>query len=184
MSHTPGASAGSPIDDVFCALLPRLYRRAVLVAGGRQSAEDIVHEAYLKLAARPQRFLAHPEPYAYAFTTLVSVARDTYRRDRRQVLVEDVDRQTGGAAGAEEWDGGVGDRQARLETMRLLRGLTPRQAAVVVLVDLDGYTIDQAAEILRVHRGTAARHRERALGKLRALVHAPGRAGAEKEGAP
>ncbi|MBQ0988292.1 RNA polymerase sigma factor [Streptomyces sp. F63] len=173
------------MDDVFCALLPRLYRRAVLIAGGRQSAEDIVHEAYLKLAARPQRFLAHPEPYAYAFTALVSVARDAYRRERRQVPVGDVDGRTGaGADGAEEWDGGVGDRQARLETVRLLRGLTPRQAAVIVLVDLDGYTLDQAAEILRVHRGTAARHRERALGKLRALVHAPGRAGTEKEGAP
>ncbi|WP_327189727.1 RNA polymerase sigma factor [Streptomyces xinghaiensis] len=183
MSHTPGASAGSPIDDVFCALLPRLYRRAVLIAGGRQSAEDIVHEAYLKLAARPQRFLAHPEPYAYAFSALVSVARDTYRRDRRQVPVGDVDREAW-ATGAEEWDGGVGDRQARLETVRLLRGLTPRQAAVVVLVDLDGYTIDQAAEILRVHRGTAARHRERALGKLRTLVRAPQRAGSEREGAP
>ncbi|NJP99905.1 RNA polymerase sigma factor [Streptomyces sp. PLAI1-29] len=168
------------MDEVFCALLPKLYRRAVMITGGRQSAEDIVHEAYLKLASRPQRFLAHPEPYAYAFTALVSLARDHHRRDRRQVLVEDVDWPSGAGA----WDGGVADRQAQLETVRLLRRLTPRQAAVVVLVDLDGYTIDQAAAILRVHRGTAARHRDRALEKLRELVHAVQPAGTEKEGAP
>ncbi|UQA94762.1 RNA polymerase sigma factor [Streptomyces halobius] len=84
-----GASPG--FDEVFCGLLPRLYRRAVMLAGSRQSAEDVVHEAYLKLAARPKRFLAHPEPYAYAFTTVLNVARDAYRKDRRQVLVDAVE---------------------------------------------------------------------------------------------
>lgn len=38
----------------------------------------------------------------------------------------------------------------------------------MILMDLDGYTLDQAARIMRVHRGTAARHRTRALGALRA----------------
>ncbi|MEU8349185.1 MULTISPECIES: RNA polymerase sigma factor [Streptomyces] len=174
MDHAPDAQTGSPIDEVFCALLPRLYRRAVMLTGGRQSAEDVVHDAYLKLARRPRRFLAHPEPYAYAFNALVSVFRDAHRRERRQVLVEDVDGSAPAAApGGGHWDGGMEDRRAELETVRLLRRLTPRQAGVVILVDLDGYTIDQAADILRVHRGTAARHRARALGKLRAELGAP-----------
>ncbi|WP_235217411.1 hypothetical protein [Streptomyces noursei] len=37
-------------------------------------------------------------------------------------------------------------------------------------MDLDGYTIDQAAQIMKVHRGTAARHRARALDRLRAYL--------------
>src|SRR3954451_1326816 len=41
------------------------------------------------------------------------------------------------------------------------------EAAAVLLVDLDGYTIGQAAGILRVHRGTVSRARTRALRKLR-----------------
>ncbi|MFI5524059.1 RNA polymerase sigma factor [Streptomyces platensis] len=181
-ARAPSASsAASPtFDEVFCGLLPRLYRRAVMLAGSRQSAEDVVHEAYLKLAARPQRFLAHPEPYAYAFTAVLSVARDAYRKDRRQVLVDGMEGVeeagagggVGGAPGGTPggWDGGVERRQSEIEAVRLLGKLSHRQAGIVILVDLDGYTIDQAAKIMKVHRGTAARHRARALDRLRAYL--------------
>lgn len=155
----------SPFDDLFCGLLPRLYRRAVMLAGTRQSAEDAVHEAYLKLVARPERLLAHPEPYAYAFSALLSAVRDAHRKEIRHVLVDDPD-----TAGASGWDGGLERRQGEWETVRLLSRLSARQAGVVILVDLDGYTIDQAARIMKVHRGTAARHRARALASLRALL--------------
>ncbi|WP_330317537.1 RNA polymerase sigma factor [Streptomyces platensis] len=181
-ARAPSASsAASPtFDEVFCGLLPRLYRRAVMLAGSRQSAEDVVHEAYLKLAARPQRFLAHPEPYAYAFTAVLNVARDAYRKDRRQVLVDGLegieeagaDGGIGGVPGGAPggWDGGVERRQSEIEAVRLLGKLSHRQAGIVILVDLDGYTIDQAAKIMKVHRGTAARHRARALDRLRAYL--------------
>ncbi|MER0480612.1 RNA polymerase sigma factor [Streptomyces sp. Edi2] len=183
-TQSSASSAASPtFDEVFCGLLPRLYRRAVMLAGSRQSAEDVVHEAYLKLAARPQRFLAHPEPYAYAFTAVLNVARDAYRKDRRQVLVDGMDGVeesgaggVGGGVGAGAggvpggWDGGVERRQAEIEAVRLLGKLSHRQAGIVILVDLDGYTIDQAAKIMKVHRGTAARHRARALDRLRAYL--------------
>ncbi|WP_246113648.1 RNA polymerase sigma factor [Streptomyces montanus] len=154
-----------------------------MLAGTRSWAEDAVHEAYLKLARRPQRLLEHPEPYAYAFTALMSVVRDTHRRERRQVPVDDVEipgpGDTAGGAGrvgavgpvvAGAWDGGVERRDAEMEAIRLLGRLSSRQAGVVILVDLDGYTIDQAARIMKVHRGTAARHRARALEKLRSLL--------------
>lgn len=175
---TTASPAASPtFDEVFCGLLPRLYRRAVMLAGSRQSAEDVVHEAYLKLARRPQRFLAHPEPYAYAFTTVLNVARDAHRKDRRQVLVDGMaeveETGAGGvaaAAGPGAWDGGVERRQAEIEAVRLLGKLSHRQAGIVILVDLDGYTLDQAAKIMKVHRGTAARHRARALDRLRAFL--------------
>ncbi|WP_406211222.1 RNA polymerase sigma factor [Streptomyces decoyicus] len=178
-TSSSASSAASPtFDEVFSGLLPRLYRRAVMLAGSRQSAEDVVHEAYLRLAARPQRFLAHPEPYAYAFTAVLNVARDAYRKDRRQVLVDGMDgvedAGAGGGAGPGAagggWDGGVERRQAEIEAVRLLGKLSHRQAGIVILVDLDGYTIDQAAKIMKVHRGTAARHRARALDRLRAYL--------------
>lgn len=157
-------------DEVFCALLPRLYRRAALLAG-THGAEDAVHEVYLKLAANPQRFLAHPEPYAYAFAALVSHVRDGYRRGRRQVLVAEPAEVRAGGSGW-DWDGGHDARAAELEALRLLGRLTVKQAACVILVDLDGYTIDQAAETLGLHRGTVSRARARALDKLRDCVGA------------
>lgn len=155
-------------DEIFLELLPRLYRRAFLLTSRSQYAEDAVHETYLKLASRPRGLLSHPEPYAYAFAALASVLRDTWRRDRRTVLTNEVEEPDG-----VEWDGGVEGRVSELEVVRLLATLTARQATVVILVDLDGYTIDQAARILGVHRGTVARSRDRALKRLRGRLRPP-----------
>jgi RNA polymerase sigma factor (sigma-70 family) len=151
----------SEFDAVFCDLLPRLYRRAALLVEAA-TAEDVVHEAYLKLAVRPGRLTAHPHPYAYAFATMVSVVRDDWRRGRRQVPVANVSEDLLGGV-----DGGLGWREAVWEARRLLDGLAPGEAAAVLLVDLDGYSIDQAADMLGVHRGTVARARGRGLDKLR-----------------
>ncbi|MCO6010086.1 RNA polymerase sigma factor [Actinoallomurus purpureus] len=171
-----GSPAGEDFHEVFCALLPRLYRRAALLAG-RSGAEDAVHEAYLKLSSRPRRLLDHPEPYAYAFAAMVSVIRDEWRRDRRQALVP----LTGDEIGS--WDGGIGHREAELEAVELLSGLSAKQAAAVLLVDLDGYTIDEAADILGVHRGTVSRARARALLALRSsLTTGTGREGRDGDG--
>ncbi|MEZ0091971.1 RNA polymerase sigma factor [Streptacidiphilus sp. EB129] len=166
MVRCDGDELRSSFDDAFCALLSRLYRRAAMLAGAH-AAEDAVHEVYLKLAAAPQRLLTHPQPYAYAFSALVSVVRDEYRRGGRRALTAELAQTSAALA---DWDGGVEERTAELEAVRLLGRLTVRQAATVILVDLDGYTIDQAAEILGLHRGTVSRSRARALDKLRKCV--------------
>lgn len=156
-----------------------------MLSGSRQSAEDAVHEVYLKLAAKPEKFLSHPEPYAYAFSTLLSVVRDGWRRERRHLLVADVE-LSDAVAGDEtpRWDGGVEQRASELEVVRLLGQLSVRQAGVVVLVDLDGYTLDQAAGILGLHRGTVARTRRRALDKLRGSLQDQQRGRAGRSGNP
>jgi RNA polymerase sigma-70 factor (ECF subfamily) len=163
-------------DEAFCALLPRLYRRALTLTGKRQAAEDALHDTYLKLARHPDRMVRHPEPYAYAFATVLSVLRDGWRRRSREVLFDDVaDVRSAYPAplnGTGGWDGGVGVREAEWETLRLLAALTPRQAAIVLLVDVDGYTLDQVAALIGRHRGTVARIRDRALKKLRGVVQA------------
>jgi RNA polymerase sigma factor (sigma-70 family) len=162
---TSFAEIAARFDQIFCELLPRLYRRAVLLVG-HDAAEDVVHDAYLKLSARPRGLVGHPEPYAYAFSALVSVSRDGRRRGRRQIVTDAVP------------DGGYDAFEmasAGWQAHWLLAKLTTRQAAAVVLVDLDGYTLDQAAAILGVHRGTVSRARSRALAALRNLMKEEGR---------
>ncbi len=168
-------------DRVFTELLPRLQRAAVRLLGSPFGAGDVVHETYLRIARRPARFLGHPRPYAYAFTAMVNVVRDEWRRDRRRLLPcdapEDVEALGGGAAArgwgggpAEPSDGGVAELQAHWEVVRLLRCLTAKQARAVLLVDLDGYTLEEAANLLGVHRSTLAVTRRRALERLRTVL--------------
>ncbi|MFB7377284.1 RNA polymerase sigma factor [Kitasatospora purpeofusca] len=170
---------------MFTELLPRLRRAAVRMLGDPFGAGDVVHEAYLRIARNPARFLGHPRPYAYAFTAMANVVRDEWRRDRRRLLpyeaLEDVG-PVGGSAAAGGWiggwfggcddpsGGGVAELQAHWEVVRLLRCLTVKQARAVVLVDLDGYSLEEAAELLGVHRSTLAVTRRRALDRLRGIL--------------
>lgn len=158
-------TAATGFDELFCGLLPRLYRRAVLLVGD-SSARDAVHEVYLKVAARPERVLEHPQPYAYLTAALISVVRDDLRRRRRIVTVADVPEDGGG-------DQFIDAREAQWQATWLLRQLSPKQAAAVLLVDVNGYTLDEAAAMLGVHRGTVSRARRRALVALRDVANPP-----------
>ncbi|MDY0810880.1 RNA polymerase sigma factor [Kitasatospora purpeofusca] len=166
---------------MFTELLPRLQRAAVRMLGDPFGAGDVVHEAYLRIARNPARFLGHPRPYAYAFTAMANVVRDEWRRDRRRLLpyeaLEDVG-PAGGLTAAGGWGGGyddpsgggVAELQAHWEVVRLLRCLTVKQARAVLLVDLDGYSLEEAAELLGVHRSTLTVTRRRALDRLRNVL--------------
>ncbi|RGD62532.1 RNA polymerase sigma factor [Kitasatospora xanthocidica] len=172
----PSGSGGqsAEFNRVFTDLLPRLQQAAASLAGGPVGAGDVVHEAYLRIARRPERFLGHPQPYAYAFTTMVNILRDQWRRERRRVSMPEVP-EVGDAVERDrgEFDprsGGMAELQARWEVVRLLGFLTVKQARAVALVDLDGYSVDEAAELLGLHRSTLAVTRRRAHGRLRAVL--------------
>jgi DNA-directed RNA polymerase specialized sigma24 family protein len=148
-------------DVLFSGLLPRLYRRAALLVG-TDGAVDAVHEVYLKLVRNPERVLEHAQPYAYVITALVSVIRDDWRHNWRWVPIAVVPDLVD--------VGAVEMQEARWHATWLLRHLSPGQAEAVLLVDLDGFTIDEAAAVLHVHRGTVSRARARALASLRGLL--------------
>ncbi|MEV7184810.1 RNA polymerase sigma factor [Kitasatospora sp. NPDC093102] len=172
----PSGSGGqsAEFNRVFMDLLPRLHQAAASLAGGPVGAGDVVHDAYLRIARRPERFLGHPQPYAYAFTTMVNILRDQWRRERRQVSMPEVPEAGGagerGRGAPDPRAGGMAELQARWEVLRLLGFLTVKQARAVVLVDLDGYSVDEAAELLGLHRSTLAVTRRRAHGRLRAVL--------------
>ncbi|MEV7024126.1 RNA polymerase sigma factor [Kitasatospora sp. NPDC093558] len=176
--------AGEPTDfnRVFTEMLPRLHQAALSLTGSPFAAGDIVHDAYLRIARRPERFLGHPQPYAYVFTTMANILRDQWRRERRRVALPGAAERDRERAATDPSAGGMAELQARWEVVRLLRCLTAKQARVVVLVDLDGYSVDEAAELLGLHRSTLAVTRRRAHVRLRAVVERERAAAGERGG--
>lgn len=143
---------------LICALLPQLQSRAERSAT-RWLAEDAVQEACERLLSHASTFIAHPNPRAYAIRTLVTTLIDQQRRRQREVPAAEVPDDPGQAPG--------NPVESRWEAERLLAALPTGQASAVRLVDVEGFTIDQAAKILGVHRGTVSRARLRGLEALR-----------------
>ncbi|WP_435856862.1 RNA polymerase sigma factor [Streptomyces longwoodensis] len=154
-------------DAAFTALMPRLRRRLLALTGNPHDADDLLQETYLRLSrrARARTLARQQQPYAYTCATALNVLRDHWRHSARRERCTD-------RLPEPSWDGGFARKEAEAVATALLRALSPKEAAAVILVDLEGLTHDMAGERLGAHRGTVQRNRMRGLAKIRAAVGA------------
>ncbi|HEY6278899.1 MAG TPA: sigma factor-like helix-turn-helix DNA-binding protein [Streptosporangiaceae bacterium] len=137
--------------------------RAVLVTvGQRDTAQDLVDEAFARAFASWRTVSRHPAPAAWVVRTALNANISWWRRRRREVPVPDpglmADPSTGDGSA-----GGPVDPQIMAALMRL----PARQRQVIALrlfLDLD--TI-RTAELLGIAPSTVKAHLARALASLR-----------------
>jgi RNA polymerase sigma-70 factor (ECF subfamily) len=123
----------------------RLYRAMYFVTGSREDAEDLSQEAFLKLWERWDRIDGIDDPTAYLFR----VALNGFRMRRRRAAVA-LRRLAPIPEARDEFV----EVEMRADVRALLLGLSPRQRAALLLVDLLGYPSEQAARLLRVRPST------------------------------
>jgi DNA-directed RNA polymerase specialized sigma24 family protein len=136
---------------------------AVLVSvGDRDTAQDLVAEAFARAWASWPKVSRHPAPAAWVVRTALNAGVSRWRRRRREVPVADLalvaDRPTAGGAAGGDVDPGI---------MAALLRLPGRQRQVVALrlfLDLD---TGRTAQVLGIAPGTVQAHLGRALAALR-----------------
>jgi RNA polymerase sigma factor (sigma-70 family) len=134
----------------------------VVSVGDRDTAQDLVAEAFARAWASWPAVSRHPAPAAWVVRTALNAGVSRWRRRRREVAVADLalvaDRPAaGGAAG-----GSVDPR-----IMAALMRLPARQRQVVALrlfLDLD---TERTAQVLGIAPGTVQAHLGRAMAALR-----------------
>lgn len=136
--------------------------RAVLAGvGDRDTADDLVAEAFARACASWRTVSAHPAPAAWVVRTALNTHVSWWRHRRRELLVSDPGR----AAGRPAAEPGTGSVDPPI--MAALQRLPARQREVVVLrlvLDLDTAT---TAQTLGVSPNTVMAHMTRALAALR-----------------
>ena len=164
-SRVEGATtaAGGRLADLYVRHADGAARLAYLLTGDRQVAEDIVQDAFVKLAGR----LAHlrdPGAFeAYLRRTVVNLSRSYWRRKKleRSYLTREQ-----GAVGSEPVADGstIEDREVLWRAMAVL---TDRQRAAIVLRFYEDLSEVDVAEILRCRPGTAKSLVSRGLEAMR-----------------
>ena len=132
-------------DAFFEDEYERLFKALYFVTGNRQDSEDILQDAFLKLWERWDRLDRIEDPTAYLFR----VALNGFRMARRRAVTA-----LRKAVFAREQPDAFVQAEMRADVRDLLMGLTPRQRAALLLVDLLGYSSEQAGRILRVRPST------------------------------
>ena len=135
-----------------------LLRAAYLVCGDAHLAEDLLQQAFTKVALRWDR-LRHENPDAYIRRILYRDAVSAWRRTRRETTVAELPEN-----GTEDLPAEVLDR---IQLEQALATLTPKQRAVVVLRYFEDRTEVDTAEVLGVSVGTVKSQTHAAIARLR-----------------
>ncbi len=137
--------AWARFDTFFEDEHERLFKALYFVTGNRHDAEELMQDAFLRLWERWGEIGRIDDPTAYLFRVALNGFR--MRRRRAAMAVRKV------VPIPERRDAFL-DAEMRADVRQLLLGVTPRQRAALLLVDLFEYSSEQAARILRVRPST------------------------------
>jgi RNA polymerase sigma-70 factor (ECF subfamily) len=158
----------------------RLWAVALRTTGNPEDAADALQEAMISAFRRADSFRGDALVTTWLHRIVVNAALDRLRRNKvraAQPLPDDLEEYAGRGAVVTAADDAV-DPEAhavqndrRSVVLAALDQLPPDQKAAIVLVDLEGYPVDEVARILDCPAGTVksrcARGRARLAGLLR-----------------
>ena len=149
------------VEDLFAREGSSLVRLARLFVDDRNAAEDLVQEAFIRLARNTHRIEDRTKAPAYLRSIVLNLARDHNRRglvSLRHHLPFDEAR-----ASAEDEIVLSDDRQRILDA---LRDLPLRQRSCLVLRYYEELGIDDIAEVLGISRNSVKTHLSRGLAAM------------------
>jgi RNA polymerase sigma-70 factor (ECF subfamily) len=149
-------------------LRPRLYRMALAWSGNSSQADDLVQDAMIKVLGKLAQLRDPGRLERWAFSILANCYRDSLRRGDYLVSQpqENID-QAQAQASAEE-DVMIEQRQQWVR--RAIARLSPNQREVMLLVDLEGFSYAEVAEILALPMGTVMSRLSRGRERLREIL--------------
>jgi len=152
------------LEELFLQHADAAGRLAYLLTGDRELADDLVQDAFVRLARRFAH-LRDPEAFpAYLQRTIVNLARSQFRRRR----VERAFLRSQGLAFPDRTEGPDADNADRLAGALLL--LPERQRAAVVLRFYADLSVDRTAELMGCRPGTVKALVFKALSNLREVI--------------
>ncbi|HXO18593.1 MAG TPA: RNA polymerase sigma factor [Thermoanaerobaculia bacterium] len=159
------AAAGQPAawDEIISRYGQKLWNLAFHFAGTAAEAEDLTQEIFLRLHQSLGRYRGESPLAAWALKLSRNLCIDHYRRSRRErrstVVSDEVLRQLPAA------DDPQAEAQARQQLRAVygaLEEMTEDMAEVVLLCDLQGFRLEEAAVYLEVPLGTVKSRLHRA----------------------
>jgi RNA polymerase sigma-70 factor, ECF subfamily len=164
--------------ELFRRHRDRLWAVAVRTLGDPEEAADALQDAMIAALRRADSFRGDSAVTTWLHRIVINAALDRMRRRaaRPATACQDLDAlATGGQSLADP----SGSSDTAIDVRAALQHLSPEQHAALVLVDMLGYPVADAAQVLGVSEGTvksrAARGRARLLPRLEHLRPGTGR---------
>lgn len=172
--------AGDPdaFGELFRRHRDRMWAVALRTVGDRELAADAVQEAFIAAFRRADRFRGEAAVTTWLHRITVNASIDRLRREKPTAPLPEIDP----ADRHDRHD----QAETALDVRAALATLPEAQRVALVLVDMEGLSVAEAAELLGVAEGTIKSRCSRGRAALAPLLapHDPSRepAGREPEG--
>lgn len=156
--------------DLFHRHRDRLWAVALRTLGDREEAADALQDALLSAHRAAGRFRGDSAVTTWLHRIVVNACLDRIRRRRAHPTVPLPDGHRSPEPG--RWTGGIEpaaptpDHDTALVVRQALAELPAEQRAALILVDVQGYPVAEAARILGVAEGTVKSRCARARARL------------------
>jgi RNA polymerase sigma factor (sigma-70 family) len=147
-------------EDHHADLFGALY----LITRDRHEAEEIMQDAFLKILERWEHVSSLADPVGYLYRTAMNLFRKRWRRASLAL------RRTVGLSPQEDE---ISLLETRLDVVRAMASLSPRQRAVVVLTELLEFSSEEAGRMLGIAPGTVRMHASRGRRALADMLGGP-----------
>ena len=172
------AKAGSltAFEELISSYEKRIYNYCLRMTNSREDAEDLTQEVFVRVYKSLKRFRGKSQLSTWIYRIAHNICIDRYRKTR---LVTISLSQPKGEDDEGEIELPAGNPSPEEEAMRLelkkhllksISELPPKYRSVIVLRDIQNYSYDEIAEILRLPLGTVKSHISRARAALRKAV--------------
>jgi len=175
--QAPGKASGLPDDrelvrlaqtgnkEAFEELVRRHQHRVFAVAGGilrrREDVEDIAQQVFVKAYFSIKRFDQRAAFSTWLYKITVNECWDLLRKKKVRPLLYESDlseEQVQQFSAAEKFESGAQDVSDKLEAQQrieiLLQGLDERDRMMLILKEVEGFAIEEIAEILDLNANT------------------------------
>ncbi|RJL32276.1 RNA polymerase sigma factor SigM [Bailinhaonella thermotolerans] len=160
--HIDGAA--DAFSEIVRRHRDRMWAVALRTLGDPDEAADAVQDAFVSAFRKAAGFRGEAAVSTWLHRIVVNACLDRLRRKSLRPVADDE------LVEAAERDSPMpdqtGDRELAMEVTAALRHLPPDQRAALVLVDMMGYSVDEAARVLEVPTGTVKSRCARGRAKL------------------
>lgn len=169
---------GVAFDRLVELYATRVYNLAYRMIGNAEDAQDAAQEAFLRIYDALPKFRGDAAFSTWIYRIVINVCHDEMARKRRrpptltELTPEDGDGGTPGEAATtgETAEDAVLRQERRQALHRAITALPPPFREVLVLYDLQGFSYDEIAEMLRLNMGTVKSRLNRARNLLREKI--------------
>jgi len=156
-------------DALLKPHLQQLYRLAYRLTSRREDAEDLLQDLLIKIYPRSKELAAVDNPLSWLSRVLLNQYIDTYRRQQRSPLVnvEDENRFYQLTENSDPQPDEVAERENTLQQLQsALQALSSDHRIVIMLHDVEGYTLEEIQQMQEVPLGTLKSRLSRARNQL------------------